>query len=86
MTDRPKRGGLREPPGGRPSKGNVRMVCYVPPSILEEIDKRRGELTRGEFVTGLVKSFATEKNSKTGPIDSQIDSYGEKQNDAEASF
>jgi len=52
MTDRPKRGGRRQPPGGRPPKGNVKLACYVKPETLKEIDKEadRYSMTRGEIV------------------------------------
>ncbi len=49
MTNRPKLGGRREPPGGRPPKGNVKFYLYLPPGAVEQFDNERGELTRGEF-------------------------------------
>lgn len=59
MTDRPKRrGGRREPPGGAPVKGNVRLVCYVQPATRAVIDAevaRTGE-TLGQVVDRLIGS------------------------------
>ena len=57
MSERPKLGGRREPPGGRPPKGNVKFYCYVQPRTVETIDRARGELTRGEFITMLVEVY-----------------------------
>lgn len=57
MTNRPKKvGGRREPPGGRPPKGNVRLVCYVQPETRKAIDEEaeREELTLGQVVDRLV--------------------------------
>lgn len=52
-ADRPKkRGGRREPPGGAPVKGNVRLVCYVQPEtrkLIDEEAERTGE-TLGQVV------------------------------------
>lgn len=48
--DKPKKiGGRRQPPGGRPPKGNVKFYLYLPPDAVEQFDSERGELTRGEF-------------------------------------
>jgi hypothetical protein len=50
MANKPKKvGGRREPPGGRPPKGNVKFYCYIKPDAIEQFDKERGGLTRGEF-------------------------------------
>jgi hypothetical protein len=64
MTMQSKRGGRRDPPGGRPPKGNERFVCYIPPYIIEEIDKSRGTLTRGEFIAGLVGGFVIKQSDE----------------------
>lgn len=66
MAERPKRGGRREPPGGRPPKGNVKFFCYLHPDTVKAIDRQRGKLTRGEFITRLVSDAVRQ--------DSQIDS------------
>lgn len=53
MTDKPKKiGGRREPPGGRPPKGNVRLVCYVQPETRAAIDEEaeREGLTLGQVI------------------------------------
>lgn len=65
MTNQPKkRGGRREPPGGRPRKDNVRLVCYVAPHTYEEIEKSRGALTRGEFIDLLVMSCVIKRSNE----------------------
>lgn len=46
-----RRGGRREPPGGAPKKGHVRLVCYVQPGTRKAIDE---EAARGEFTLGQV--------------------------------
>ena len=56
MTNRPKVGGRRQPPGGRPPKGNVKFYCYLQPAIVAAIDQERGELSRGEYITLLVET------------------------------
>jgi len=58
MTDKPQRGGLRTPAGGRPRKDNVILHCYIPPAVLAIIDKQRGPLTRGEYIAALVNGAA----------------------------
>ena len=73
MSTGKKIGGRREPPGGRPPKGNVRLVCYVQPETREAIDEwaAREELTLGEVVDRLVKeNNALRRNSH---CDSQTD-------------
>jgi len=47
-----KIGGRREPPGGRPPKGNIRLVCYVQPETRKAIDEeaKREGLTLGQVV------------------------------------
>lgn len=58
MTAPKKRaGGRREPSGGRPPKGNVRLVCYVQPETRKAIDEwaERGGLTLGQVVDRFVK-------------------------------
>lgn len=66
MTEpKPKPGGLRNPPGGRPRKNNVVLHCHVPPFILEEIDEHRGALTRGEYITMLVTGKAIDRSNQT---------------------
>jgi hypothetical protein len=63
MPDKPKPGGLRNPPGGRPPKGNVKWFCYLDPGIIETIDQERGALTRGEFITMLVANYKVSKSN-----------------------
>lgn len=63
MTDKPQRGGLRNPPGGRPRKDNVVLHCHVPSFILEEIDARRGALSRGEYITMLMANEAVRRSN-----------------------
>ena len=60
VTTRKKIGGRREPPGGRPPKGNIRLVCYVQPETRAAIDKEaeQGEITLGEVIDRLVKGQA----------------------------
>lgn len=65
MTDTPKkRGGRRNPPGGRPRKDNVILHCHIPPFILAEIDEHRGALTRGEYITMLVADKAIDRSDQ----------------------
>lgn len=65
MTDRSKKiGGRRQPPGGRPPKGNVKFYCYVQPGIVETIDQERGALSRGEFLTMLIANFMVDKSNR----------------------
>lgn len=75
MTDRPKRvGGRREPPGGRPPKGNVRLVCYVQKHTREFIDneaERTGD-TLGQVIDHLVL--------KVGALSTELAWLKEKQN------
>lgn len=55
-TPKKKPGGRREPPGGRPPKGNTRLVCYVQPHTRKFIDEeaeRTGD-TLGQVVDQLV--------------------------------
>lgn len=49
-------GGRREPPGGRPPKGNIRLVCYVQPETRKAIDEwaAREGLTLGQVIDRLV--------------------------------
>lgn len=51
-TKRKGPGGRREPPGGRPPKGNIRLVCYVQPETRAAIDEEaeREGTTLGEVV------------------------------------
>lgn len=63
MTERKKPGGRREPPGGRPPKGNVKFYCYVQPGIAKTIDQERGTLTRGEFLTLLIANYMVNKSN-----------------------
>jgi hypothetical protein len=51
-TPKKKPGGRREPPGGRPPKGNSRLVCYVQPQTRKAIEDEAEELgaTLGEVV------------------------------------
>jgi hypothetical protein len=67
MTDKPKRGGRRNPPGGRPRKDNVILHCHVPPFILESIDLHRGGLSRGEYIALLVIDAAMIRSSEHVP-------------------
>ena len=58
MTDKRKRpGGRREPPGGRPPKGNIRLVCYVQPETRKLIDDEAAQSgeTLGEVVDRLIR-------------------------------
>lgn len=64
MTTRRKPGGRREPPGGRPPKGNVKFYCYLQPGLVETIDQERGALTRGEFLTLLVANYKVTKSNE----------------------
>lgn len=64
MTDKPRRGGLRNPPGGRPRKNNVILHCHIPPFILAEIDAYRGALSRGEYITMLVAGAAIDRSNQ----------------------
>lgn len=56
MSDHKKTGGRREPPGGRPPKGNIRLVCYVQKETREKIDEAAQSegMTLGEVVDALV--------------------------------
>lgn len=68
MADRPKKrvGGRREPPGGRPPKGNVRLVCYVQPETRKLIDgesERTGD-TLGQVVDRFLVRRTDEEQSK----------------------
>ncbi len=59
-----KPGGRREPPGGRPPKGNIRLVCYVQPKTREYIDgesARTGD-TLGQVIDRLVARSDLVKN------------------------
>lgn len=67
MTDKPKRGGLRNPPGGRPRKDNVILHCYIPPFVLAEIDQHRGALSRGEYITMLMANEAINRSNTPDP-------------------
>jgi len=81
VTDRPKnRGGRREPPGGAPPKGNVKFYCYVQPWVVEEVDRARGEMTRGDFLTLLLEKLL----ARSAAIDSQIDSNARPSTNDEA--
>lgn len=54
-----KTGGRREPPGGRPPKGNTRLVCYVQPHTRAFIDseaEKTGD-TLGQVIDYLVKEL-----------------------------
>ena len=64
LSDKPKRGGLRTPAGGRPRKDNVVLHCYVPPFILAEIDEHRGHLSRGEYITMLLANAAIDRSNE----------------------
>ncbi len=57
MTTRKRPGGRREPPGGRPPKGNSRLVCYVKPETRSYIDSEAEKTgaTLGEIVDRLVQ-------------------------------
>lgn len=49
-----RRGGRRNPRGGAPVKGNVRLVCYVRPETRALIDAMAGDtLTLGQAVDKL---------------------------------
>lgn len=50
---------------GRPRKDNVILHCHVPLFILEEIDKHRGALTRGEYITMLVAGKAIDRSNES---------------------
>lgn len=68
-AERPrKRGGRREPPGGAPVKGNVRLVCYVQPHTRAEIDKiaEQEGLTLGQVVDRLVKTDQEQRTRAQG--------------------
>lgn len=60
MANPKKPGGRREPPGGRPPKGNSRLVCYVQPETRKYIDGEADRLgmTLGEIVDQLVRNMA----------------------------
>lgn len=60
MTNKPKPGGLRNPPGGRPPKGNVELKCYVKKETREKIKEmsKSQEMTLGEVVDFLVSVAA----------------------------
>lgn len=65
MTTRRKGpGGRREPPGGRPTKGNVKFYCYLPPDAIALFDKERGELTRGEFFMLMWGNWRIDQSNK----------------------
>lgn len=51
-TPKKKPGGRREPPGGRPKKGNTRLVCYVQPQTRTAIEEEAARLgaTFGEVI------------------------------------
>jgi hypothetical protein len=51
-TPKKKVGGRREPPGGRPPKGNSRLVCYVQPQTRKAIEEEAEKLgaTFGEVI------------------------------------
>lgn len=36
-------GGRRNPPGGAPTKGNTKLVCYVKPATLAAIETEKHE-------------------------------------------
>lgn len=65
MSNRKRPGGRREPPGGRPPKGNARLVCYVQPHTRKYIDEEaeRLEMTLGEVIDQLVLQVEQEKRS-----------------------
>lgn len=80
MTHRPKRGGRREPPGGAPVKGNVRLVCYVRPETRQAIEEEAAKIgaTFGEIVDQMrrkIDSLANEllwmKFGNTGETSSE---------------
>lgn len=50
---------------GRPRKDNVTLHCHVPPFILQEIDKHRGALSRGEYITMLMDGAAIDRSNQT---------------------
>lgn len=54
-----KRGGRRNPPGGAPVKGNVRLVCYVRADTRAAIDEaaEKGRMTLGEVVDGMQRKI-----------------------------
>lgn len=61
-TQRKRPGGRREPPGGRPPKGNIRLVCYVQPETRKYIDnevERTGE-TLGQVIDRLASAVGIE--------------------------
>lgn len=57
MSNRPKHGGRREPPGGRPRKDNVRIQAYIQKTTMALIEhaKQKDE-SLGEVLDRLVKS------------------------------
>jgi len=56
-TPKKKPGGRREPPGGRPPKGNTRLVCYVQPQTRKAIEEEAEQsgMTFGEVVDQWMK-------------------------------
>lgn len=76
MSDQPKkkRGGRREPPGGAPRKGHVRLVCYVQPETRALIDAEsaRTDETLGQVVDRLLAPIVPRA------LDSRIDSQTDR--------
>lgn len=61
MTARKKTGGRRQPPGGRPPKGNSRLVCYVKPETRKAIEKEADRIgaTLGEVIDQMQRGIDT---------------------------
>jgi hypothetical protein len=51
-----KRGGRREPPGGRPSKGNVKLCGYVKPETRAVVERVAGGwgVSLGEVLDAII--------------------------------
>lgn len=72
MTKKPKRGGRREPPGGRPTKGNVVLHCYVKPETVKKIKEvQQSDETLGEVIDRIVQEVVT-KNTVRGSGHSRL--------------
>jgi hypothetical protein len=59
-----KRGGRRNPPGGAPVKGNVRLVCYIRPETRKLIDPS----TLGRGKASVSETMRRKPGAATGAI------------------
>lgn len=65
QTGKQKRpGGRREPPGGRPPKGNIRLVCYIKPETRNVIDRVSAGwgVTLGEVLDAIVAPMVRDED------------------------